>query len=65
MKFLADFMPELKKRGLNEKIEVYIDDGVRRGSDIFKAVAWGAKGIVLAESFYTQIPDVVRTGSAV
>lgn len=51
LEILADVMPELKKRGLDDKIEVYVDGGVRRGSDILKAVALGAKGVGLGRMF--------------
>lgn len=48
---LADVMPELRKRQLDEKIEVYIDGGVRRGTDVIKALCLGAKGVGLGRSF--------------
>lgn len=48
---LADVMPVLKEKGLDKKIEIYIDGGVRRGSDILKAVALGAKGVGLGRMF--------------
>lgn len=46
---LAEAQPLLKKRQLN--IEVYVDGGVRRGSDILKALALGAKGVGLGRPF--------------
>ncbi len=42
---LGEVMPELRKRGLDNKMEVYIDGGVRRAADVIKAVAMGAKGV--------------------
>lgn len=42
---LGEVMPELRKRGLDKKMEVYIDGGVRRAADVIKAVAMGAKGV--------------------
>lgn len=48
---LADAMPVLKEKGLDDKIEIYIDGGVRRGSDIIKCLALGAKGVGLGRIF--------------
>ena len=33
----SQVMDDLRERGLEDKIEVYIDGGIRRGTDIFKA----------------------------
>lgn len=51
VEILADVMPVLREKGLDKKIEIYIDGGVRRGSDILKAVALGAKGVGLGRMF--------------
>lgn len=48
---LADAMPVLKEKGLADKIEIYIDGGVRRGGDIIKCLALGAKGVGLGRVF--------------
>lgn len=48
---LAELMPILKERGLDEKIEVFVDGGIRRGSDVLKALCLGAKGVGLGRSF--------------
>jgi L-lactate dehydrogenase (cytochrome) len=46
IEILAEVMEALKREGLdNQGFEVYIDGGIRRGSDIFKAIALGAKGV--------------------
>eukprot|EP00340_Litonotus_pictus_P008906 CAMPEP_0170516730 /NCGR_PEP_ID=MMETSP0209-20121228/2877_1 /TAXON_ID=665100 ORGANISM="Litonotus pictus, Strain P1" /NCGR_SAMPLE_ID=MMETSP0209 /ASSEMBLY_ACC=CAM_ASM_000301 /LENGTH=327 /DNA_ID=CAMNT_0010801731 /DNA_START=168 /DNA_END=1151 /DNA_ORIENTATION=- len=42
---LALIMERLRKEGLEKKVEVYVDGGIRRGSDIFKAMAVGAKAV--------------------
>ncbi len=34
-------------RGGNHEIDVYVDGGVRRGTDILKAVALGAKAVLI------------------
>jgi L-lactate dehydrogenase (cytochrome) len=40
---------------LSSQIELYVDGGVRRGSDVLMAVALGAKGVGLGRSFlYAQ-----------
>lgn len=51
VEILADVMPILKEKGLDKNIEVYVDGGIRRGSDILKAVALGAKGVGLGRMF--------------
>ncbi|KAF5596438.1 L-lactate dehydrogenase (cytochrome) [Fusarium subglutinans] len=48
---LAEAMPILRERGLESKIEVYIDGGVRRGSDVLKALCLGARGVGIGRPF--------------
>lgn len=48
---LAELHPILKSRNLLDKLEIYIDGGVRRASDIMKAVCLGAKGVGLGRPF--------------
>jgi L-lactate dehydrogenase (cytochrome) len=48
---LADVMPVLREKKLDDKIEVYIDGGVRRGTDVLKALCLGAKGVGLGRPF--------------
>lgn len=48
---LAETMPVLRERGLQDKIEVYIDGGVRRGTDILKALCLGARGVGIGRPF--------------
>lgn len=48
---LADAMPVLKEKGLDRKIDIFVDGGVRRGSDIIKCLALGAKGVGLGRVF--------------
>ncbi|KAG2227703.1 hypothetical protein INT45_004745 [Circinella minor] len=45
IEILPEVMDALKREGLENSLEVYIDGGIRRGSDIFKAIALGAKGV--------------------
>ncbi|EEH21443.1 hypothetical protein PABG_03659 [Paracoccidioides brasiliensis Pb03] len=51
IELLADVMPELRRRGWQDRIEVYIDGGVRRGTDILKALCLGAKGVGIGRPF--------------
>lgn len=48
---LAELQPILKRRNLESKLEIYIDGGIRRGSDVLKAIALGAKGVGLGRPF--------------
>lgn len=48
---LAETMPVLRERGLENKIEVYVDGGVRRATDILKALCLGAKGVGIGRPF--------------
>ena len=51
IEILAELNPILKKRGLLGKLEIFIDGGVRRGSDVLKAIALGAKGVGIGRPF--------------
>ncbi|UPK92565.1 hypothetical protein LCI18_003500 [Fusarium solani-melongenae] len=48
---LAEVMPILRERGLDKKIEVYMDGGVRRGTDVLKALCLGACGVGIGRPF--------------
>ncbi|CDO93507.1 unnamed protein product [Kluyveromyces dobzhanskii CBS 2104] len=48
---LAETMPALREKKLDDKLEVFIDGGVRRGTDILKALCLGAKGVGLGRPF--------------
>ncbi|KAJ3128787.1 hypothetical protein HK098_003553 [Nowakowskiella sp. JEL0407] len=48
---LSEVMRDLRVYGLDKKIEVYMDGGVRRGTDIIKALAMGAKAVGLGRPF--------------
>ncbi|KAM0304330.1 hypothetical protein ACHAPM_002413 [Fusarium culmorum] len=48
---LAEVMPTLRELGLHDKIEVYLDGGIRRGSDILKALCLGARGVGIGRPF--------------
>ncbi|OAX79816.1 hypothetical protein ACJ72_05862 [Emergomyces africanus] len=51
VELLAEVMPELRRRGWQDRIEVYIDGGVRRATDILKALCLGAKGVGIGRPF--------------
>ncbi|KAF8681200.1 CRM1 C terminal [Rhizoctonia solani] len=48
-----DVLYELRQKrpDLFDKIEVYVDGGVRRGTDVLKALCLGAKGVGLGRTF--------------
>ena len=47
IEILPEVIDALKREGCDPKknFDIYIDGGIRRGSDIFKAIALGAKGV--------------------
>ncbi|KAJ5773693.1 hypothetical protein N7457_008589 [Penicillium paradoxum] len=48
---LAEVMPALRERGWEKRIEVYVDGGVRRATDIIKALCLGAAGVGIGRPF--------------
>ncbi|KAI4276671.1 MAG: hypothetical protein LQ337_002343 [Flavoplaca oasis] len=48
---LAEVMPVLRERGWENRIEIYVDGGVRRATDIIKALCLGAKGVGIGRPF--------------
>jgi len=48
---LAEVMPVLRERGWENKIEIFIDGGIRRSTDIIKALCLGAKGVGIGRPF--------------
>ena len=48
---LAETMPILRARGLEDKIDVFVDGGIRRATDIIKALCLGAKGVGIGRPF--------------
>lgn len=62
---LVEVMSALRKKGWENKIEVYVDGGIRRGTDILKALCLGAKGVGIGRPFiYAMsaygVPGVTR-----
>lgn len=54
-----DVLIELRQTrpDLFSKIEVYIDGGVRRGTDVLKAIALGATAVGLGRPFLVSVVD--------
>lgn len=48
---LAEVMPELRRLGLDKKLEIFVDGGIRRATDIIKALCLGAKGVGIGRPF--------------
>ncbi|KAG2412058.1 cytochrome b2 [Aspergillus terreus] len=48
---LAEVMPVLRERGWENKIEIYIDGGIRRATDMLKALCLGARGVGIGRPF--------------
>ncbi len=48
---LAEVMPALRERGWQDRIEVYVDGGVRRATDLLKALCLGARGVGIGRPF--------------
>ncbi|KAI5287486.1 hypothetical protein KEM54_005963 [Ascosphaera aggregata] len=51
IELLAEVAEELRRRRWQDRIEVYIDGGIRRGTDIIKALCLGAKGVGIGRPF--------------
>ncbi|KAL1301815.1 hypothetical protein AAFC00_006003 [Neodothiora populina] len=54
IEILAEVMPEIRKFGLQDRLEtfeIYIDGGIRRATDIIKALCLGAKGVGIGRPF--------------
>ena len=48
---LAEVMPVLRERNWQDRIEIYVDGGIRRATDIIKALCLGAKGVGIGRPF--------------
>ena len=48
---LAETMPVLRHHGLDKDFDVFVDGGIRRGTDILKALCLGASGVGLGRPF--------------
>lgn len=50
---LLSFVPQVVKAAQG-RIPVFLDGGIRRGTDVFKALALGASGIFVSSSTITN-----------
>ncbi len=48
---LSEVMPVLRERNWQDRIEIYVDGGIRRSTDIIKALCLGAKGVGIGRPF--------------
>lgn len=55
-------MSALTAEGLNTTIEVYVDGGFRRGTDIFKALALGARAVGIGRPFLYAMSSYGQPG---
>jgi len=62
IEILAEVMPALRDRGWQDKIEVYIDGGVRRATDILKALCLGATGVGIGRPFLYAMSTYGQAG---
>ncbi|CCE72700.1 Piso0_000291 [Millerozyma farinosa CBS 7064] len=51
IELLSELMPILRKRNMADRMEVYVDGGVRRATDVLKAICLGAKGVGIGRPF--------------
>ena len=42
-------------RAVGDKVTVLVDGGIRTGIDVFKALALGAKGVLIARPYVTAV----------
>ena len=48
---LSEVMPVLRERGWENRIEIYVDGGIRRATDMIKALCLGATGVGIGRPF--------------
>lgn len=50
----AEVLPEIAE-AVKGKVKIFVDGGIRTGTDIFKALAMGADGVLIARPFVTAV----------
>lgn len=65
LEVLAEAMPLLREQTYydKDKFQVFIDGGVRRGSDVLKAVALGASGVGIGKGFAFSVASYGQDGA--
>jgi L-lactate dehydrogenase (cytochrome) len=59
---LAEVMPVLRERGWENKLEIFVDGGVRRATDIIKALCLGATGVGIGRPFLYAMSSYGQDG---
>ena len=59
---LEEVMEALRMESLQDTVEVFVDGGFRRGTDIFKALALGAKAVGLGRPFLYSMSAYGQAG---
>jgi len=59
---LVEVMDALRKKGWQDRLEVYVDGGVRRATDIIKAVCLGARGVGIGRPFLYAMSSYGQQG---
>lgn len=57
----AEVLPEIAE-AVGSEMKILVDGGIRSGTDIFKALALGADGVVIARPFVTAVFGGAREG---
>ena len=55
-------MRALRAEGLDKSLEIFVDGGFRRGTDIFKALALGAKAVGIGRPFLYAMSSYGQPG---
>ncbi|MPL95607.1 L-lactate dehydrogenase [bioreactor metagenome] len=50
----AEVLPEIVQ-AVGDKLSIFVDGGIRTGIDVFKALALGANGVLIARPFVTMV----------
>lgn len=64
LEVLVEAKEMLREKNLEDKIEIYVDGGIRRGSDVVKALCLGATGVGLGRPFLYAMAGYGEDGVA-
>ena len=51
----AEVLPEIVEALKGSGIKIFVDGGIRTGTDVFKAIAMGADAVIIARPFVTAV----------